>query len=285
MPISNAARLRRQPRNAAMDRRAFENGDVPEYAKSLASMARQCHEKVTRFLTTTYEDSSFQQLAQRETRHTLGIVEVALSRYKVSELAVSYNGGKDCLVLLVILLAGLHGRPEIENGEVTEIPAFYGTPPDSFPKVEEFVRKSELYYHLALNKFEVKKHDPDHSLKANFQRFLDANSNTKAIFIGTRRTDPYGEKLNFFSPTDGGWPEFMRIHSVVEWRYAEIWAFTKALDLDYCCLYDEGYTSLGGVKDTLPNPKLLIAAGDGRRYHPAHVLTADEDERLGRCNG
>ncbi|KAL2822986.1 FAD synthetase [Aspergillus granulosus] len=267
-----------------MDRKSFEEGDIPEYARSLASMARQCHEKVTKFLTTRYEDGSFQQLAQRETRHSMGIVEVALSRYKVSELAVSYNGGKDCLVLLVILLASLHGCPEVENGEVTKIPAFYGTPPDSFPEVESFVRKSELYYHLALNKFEVKKHDPNHSLKANFQRFLDDNPNTKAIFIGTRRSDPYGERLKFFSPTDGGWPEFMRIHSVVEWRYAEIWAFTKALDLDYCCLYDEGYTSLGGVKDTLPNPKLLISDGDGGRYHPAYILTADEDERLGRVS-
>ncbi|KAL3454307.1 hypothetical protein BJX65DRAFT_158 [Aspergillus insuetus] len=281
MPKSNIARLRQQPRNTAMEPRSFEDGGIPKYAESLASMAKQCHEKVEKFLLTKYEDGSFEHLAQRETRHTIGIVEVAFSRYKVSELAVSYNGGKDCLVLLIILLACLHGRREIESGEVTKIPTFYGTPPDSFAAVEDFVKKSVRYYHLAQNRYETRKNDPEHSLKANFQRFLEANPNTKAIFIGTRRTDPYGDKLKFFSPTDGGWPEFMRIHSVVEWRYPEIWAFTKAINVEYCSLYDEGYTSLGGVKDTRPNPKLQVPGSDDS-YRPACELKADADERLGR---
>ena len=48
-------------------------------------------------------------------------------------------------------------------------------------------------------------------------------------------------------------------------------------------MYDEGYTSLGGVGDTLRNPKLRYVDAEGREgYRPAYVLTEDGEERLGR---
>ncbi len=53
--------------------------------------------------------------------------------------------------------------------------------------------------------------------------------------------------------------------------------------LRYCAMYDEGYTSLGGVNDTLRNPNLKYVGDDGReRYKPAYEMTWDEGERLGR---
>jgi hypothetical protein len=51
----------------------------------------------------------------------------------------------------------------------------------------------------------------------------------------------------------------------------------------YCTMYDEGYTSLGGVNDTVRNPKLRAVGEDGReRYRPAWEMTWDQGERLGR---
>jgi FAD synthetase len=38
----------------------------------------------------------------------------------------------------------------------------------------------------------------------------------KAILVGTRRTDPHGEHLTHFDPTDSGWPAFVRIHPVIK---------------------------------------------------------------------
>lgn len=113
----------------------------------------------------------------------------------------------------------------------------------------------------------------------------------QAIFVGTRRTDPHGGHLQAFARTDHGWPDFMRVHPVLEWRLAEIWAFLRAEELrepdgrglEYCEMYDQGYTSLGGVKDTIRNPKLRFVGEDGREhYRPAYELTEDTDERLGR---
>ena len=44
----------------------------------------------------------------------------------------------------------------------------------------------------------------------------------------------------------------------------------------------KGYTSLGGVKDTHPNPHLKKEQGKGDGFRPAYELMADDEERLGR---
>lgn len=46
-------------------------------------------------------------------------------------------------------------------------------------------------------------------------------------------------------------------------------------------MYDQGYTSLGGTKDTHPNP-LLKRADDAEGFRPAYELLEDNEERLGR---
>lgn len=44
----------------------------------------------------------------------------------------------------------------------------------------------------------------------------------------------------------------------------------------------QGYTSLGGKKDTHPNPHLKKEGQNGEGFRPAYELTADDEERLGR---
>ena len=85
-----------------------------------------------------------------------------------------------------------------------------------FPEVDAFVRRTSAEYHLDLMTCPG-------PLKAAFTQYLKDHPGVKAIFVGTRRTDPHGGPLTHYDPTDRGWPSFVRIHPVIDWHYQEIW--------------------------------------------------------------
>jgi len=271
------------------------NGVTDREIPSLATVIERVHARVHAFLGESHPSDSLLASVQNQTRISLDVVAKSLSQYKLSELSLSYNGGKDCLVLLILFLAGLHPyskhahtdlktTTQTPNGPATEeaIPSIYALPPDPFPSVEEFVVSSAQAYHLSITKYTT---NPPHStIRTVFGDYLQRHPGIRAIFVGTRRTDPHGANLTHFDRTDHGWPDFMRVHPVIDWHYAEIWAFIRHLELEFCDLYRQGYTSLGGTSDTKPNPKLRRTqeAADDGEYLPAYELTQDVEERLGR---
>lgn len=201
----------------------------------------------------------------------------------IDEIAMSYNGGKDCLVMLILLLATIHHKyasDDMSNPSVNLLPkdykldSIYVNSEVAFPELSEFIVDSSREYHL--NLITIKS-----SLKEGFEHYLtNVNPKVKVIVVGIRYSDPYGSQLKYEQPTDHNWPKFVRVHPVLHWNYADVWDFLLGCDLSYCELYDKGYTSLGGVDSTLPNQFLRI---DGS-YLPAYMLleNADERERVGR---
>lgn len=158
----------------------------------------------------------------------------------------------------------------------------YIVSPNPFEAVTSFVARSAQKYHLELARYAK-------PMKEAFAAYLEDFPQVKAIFVGTRRTDPHGTHLTHFDRTDHGWPDFMRIHPVIDWHYADIWTFIREMGVEYCELYDQGYTSLGGTNDTHPNPALAVrqvddhgTVGKETRFRPAYELIDDEEERLGR---
>lgn len=182
----------------------------------------------------------------------------------MEELSLSYNGGKDCLVLLVLLLACLprhfeptpapslaptpnglmptstastttahpHSQPPPNTplaatprattpSSAAPFPAtlqsVYIVSPHPFAAVDAFVEASARNFHLDLRRYSLPMRDALAAYLADMPRL-------KAVFVGTRRTDPHGAKLTHFDPTDEGWPAFVRVHPVIDWHYAEIWA-------------------------------------------------------------
>jgi len=220
-------------------------------------------------------DTDGMRRVQEQTKVALGVIITALERYSLEEISISYNGGKDCLVLLVLFLAALanHASPLPSS-----LQSVYIISPHPFEEVDSFVDESVTTYELDLARYAM-------PMKEAFQKYLDDKKNVKAIFVGTRRTDPHGELLTHFDQTDKGWPLFMRVHPVIDWHYVDIWAFIRHLEIPYCSLYDLGYTSLGGTTDTHPNPALTAGTHDDgktKTFKPAYELVEDKAERLGR---
>lgn len=195
---------------------------------------------------------------------------------RFDELALSFNGGKDCLVLLILFLAGLDSKlqrsPDYFDGEHSRLQCIYVQSKNAFPAVDDFVEVCNRRYSLQTTTLAL-------GMKDALSEYLARNKNVRAIFVGIRRTDPFGADLAPFQRTDHGWPDFMRVHPVLDWHLVHIWDFLRALEIPYCELYDQGYTSLGGMDNTLRNPELQT---DGGGYSPAYKLQDDAKERLGR---
>ncbi|KAB2579551.1 Phosphoadenosine phosphosulfate reductase [Lasiodiplodia theobromae] len=259
---------------------------VPVPPLSFPDLCARLDDRISAFLRDDDVKDARLRAVQEQTRSALGVIEDALQRYSsLDELALSYNGGKDCLVLLVLYLCALHRRSVSTATPLPEtIQTVYIQSAHPFPEVEQFVAESCHAYSLTLATYSG-------SMKVAFESYLRDYPSVKAIFVGTRRTDPHGEHLKHFDPTDHGWPSFMRIHPVIDWHYVEIWTFIRHLDIPYCPLYDQGYTSLGGTTDTHPNPALRIPSPDSdsgskdQKFRPAYELVEDYEERLGRDRG
>lgn len=97
-----------------------------------------------------------------------------------------------------------------------KIPAIYIKNPYPFPEIECFVKQCCENYALDL----VYKISP---MKIALKEYLDDHSEIKAILIGARRSDPGCSVLNYFDPTDSGWPPCIRIHPIIDWGYSNIW--------------------------------------------------------------
>lgn len=85
--------------------------------------------------------------------------------------------------------------------------------------------------------------------------------------------------METFTPSSPGWAEFTRINPALEWKYGDVWRFLRASSLPYCCLYDQGYTSLGERGDTAKNEALRLPNGE---YRPAYDLAEEHLERSPR---
>ncbi|KAL8840663.1 MAG: hypothetical protein Q9176_003776 [Flavoplaca citrina] len=262
----------------------LQNGD----SDSLRSLCARLHSQITAFLQEDVQAETLRAV-QAQTKKSLAIIQRASDQYPLASLSLSYNGGKDCLVLLILYLSLLPTHPSLPSA----LPAIYIPPSHPFDSVTAFTLSSAKKYHLRLDIHSADDCNPQMAgkgkgggaMKEAFAQYLGRNPGVEAIFVGTRRTDPHGGMLSGegFDMTDGGWPRFMRVHPVIEWHYVEVWAFLRHLNIPYCELYDQGYTSLGGTNDTHPNPALKVEGLNGEvRYRPAYELQEDREERLGR---
>ena len=171
-------------------------------------------------------------------------------------IAISFNGGKESLVVLhqYMSICKVIFTVEDEN---------------DFPEIKEYVKHITRVYNIKLLRFK--------NMSESIIR-LKEKFNINTIILGCRRTDPNCQNLDIVSPTDKNWPFILRFNPLIDWTYGDVWKYIVENNLPICSLYENGYTSIGNKNNTFPNYNLYQ---NGKFIHAKYLLNW-ESEREGR---
>lgn len=239
-----------------------------------------CHSIVSQFMSAdpavlaARDPVLFTESNVRETQERIkeSVQLIISSREKFNTQVLSFNGGKDCLVLLLLLGYACYEHPDYIPGN--KINCIYFPTPHPFPQVTEFLGYTKDLYDLDIWT------SPTNDMKNGLEEYLSKHPGVDAILLGTRLSDlPPGGELKECETTDGDWPRIMRVQPLVQWGLRNVWTLLRSQDIKLCELYELGYTSIGDFDLTIRNPILKINQTD---YFPAWRLLDDEHERLGR---
>eukprot|EP00485_Elphidium_margaritaceum_P003250 CAMPEP_0202690168 /NCGR_PEP_ID=MMETSP1385-20130828/5249_1 /ASSEMBLY_ACC=CAM_ASM_000861 /TAXON_ID=933848 /ORGANISM="Elphidium margaritaceum" /LENGTH=317 /DNA_ID=CAMNT_0049345403 /DNA_START=58 /DNA_END=1008 /DNA_ORIENTATION=- len=198
-------------------------------------------------------------------------IQRTIDQYKLPHLAFSFNGGKDCVVLLYLIRIAL----QLLNERDEHLPIIWFQRNKEFKELEEFLR-------FCVKRFKFPLFETSNDYKNGLEHYLkNGNPQCRAVFLGQRRNDPWCGDLQLSTHCTSGWPDIMRINPILEWSHNDVWNFLLRYNLHYCCLYEHGYTSLGATDATIPNP--LLYDRHLVKFNAAHKLTHYQNaERFGR---
>lgn len=124
------------------------------------------------------------QHIERQLQIAYDFFDEARKEYSDNELIFCFNGGKDCTVLLDLLMRYY----QVYKIDSDAIPMLYIESDDSFEEIDEFVVE-------CVNKYNVKLIKYKDSLKAALTHMTQDMPDIKAVFVGSRSTDPYCQHL------------------------------------------------------------------------------------------
>lgn len=123
------------------------------------------------------------------------ILRTAFKRYRCDEMFISFNGGKDCTVLLHLVEQVIREiRKESGAAEPIEVLCVYLQPQHAFEEIEAFVDECQITYSIRLQKTPSAGKSKQESLFA----VCEQTPELKACLMGCRRTDPWCDKLHAF---------------------------------------------------------------------------------------
>lgn len=204
---------------------------------------------------------------------------LSLECINYSQVIGSYNGGKDAVVIMHLMRAAHaahHRNFASKNSSPPRPKVIYFESKNEFPEVLTLLHQTVDEFDLQMIAF-----DDTHSFSDGLNVIVKKNSGPMAFVLGTRKDDPNSGSQGLFAPSSDWMPPFMRVNPALHWSYGQVWHFLRLFELPYCSLYDEGYTSLGTIKDTTPCPALARPNGG---FWPAYMLREFDQERAGRLS-
>jgi len=208
--------------------------------------------------------------------HSFDVLDQCLTKYTPDQIAVAFNGGKDCTVVLHQYSLALNKKYAHLNKKPLLRALFIHNKPQ-YDTVLQIVDECVKHYGIDLINIHGRIKDALEQLKSSHPDIL-------CIIMGTRLTDPNSLHLNDFSPTDPTWPEYMRCNPILNYSYNDVWTFLRKFNVPYCSMYDQGFTSLGDKERTNRNVRLQYQNNETglMEYKPAYLLDDEISERDGR---
>ncbi|CAR22157.1 FMN adenylyltransferase [Lachancea thermotolerans CBS 6340] len=240
---------------------------------NLGEVSAHCYNITTSYLSANNDSAIIEstKVAIRITRnHFLQEIFPRWNPFS-DQISFSYNGGKDCQALLILYLSCLwefflssiqvsQYPPEYHLFPLKSLPTVYINQAETFRTLEESIETTRSRYFLSV--YESPRNQT--SMPEAFKNYLEHNTHTQAIVIGIRYTDPFGADLKCVQKTDSDWPEFMRIQPLLHWSLSNVWSLLLYSNEEICGLYEKGFTSVGSVNSTIPNPYLKRSPGADR---------------------
>jgi len=265
-----------------------------------APWSHQCYQDAWTWhetLTQDCQDLSLQQPLQQ----ALDVLGNAHRLYGSRHVLGSFNGGKDACVILELMRAAHAHAHRHNDGTTTPVRprVVYWDKEGEFPEVLQFVQDNVERYDLDMICFAqgisfadglrlLVEHTDDSTTSVGSA----ATTTPLAFCLGTRSSDPNAHGQGIWEPSSASFmPPFMRVNPILQWDYGLVWQLLRSYPIPLCDLYEQGYTSLGTVHDTLRNPALRVMDpplynDDGEvvteRYRAAWMLTDYSQERAGR---
>ncbi|CEF63131.1 FAD synthase [Strongyloides ratti] len=225
------------------------------------------------FISTLSDEKCDEELKKKISKSFQDIFYI-LSMYSLSQIFISFNGGKDCTLALHLFSLCLKSKyPTLRDS----IQAFIHKTSEEFTEIEPFINKVCPLYNISKHVYSLSMKESLSKLKKDFPTVFP-------IIMGTRYMDPAGKYMKSnICETDNDWPKLLRVCPIFDWNYHEVWRVIKTLNIPYCSLYDEGYTSLGEKRSTIKNEELVRKEnGNIIGYYPAYKLKNCELERVNR---
>lgn len=213
---------------------------------------------------------------------------------KESNVFLSFNGGKDAVVILHLFRCAYAKYLKDMNIKRKKPQLIYFKDEmNEFPEVYQFLNESAFMFdfHISIIKGTWKNGITNfiENVQKKYQITiidqLKTNSidptifySTLAFINGTRFNDTNTEKLQILNVSSRGLPPYLYVNPVFYWTYGAIWTFILYFKFNYCILYDHGYSSIGSIKDTVKNE--FLKCNDC--YLPAYFLKNWNYERYNR---
>lgn len=133
---------------------------------------------------------------------SLEVIEKTFSTWNYDEIALSYNGGKDSVVLIELVNQVLTHYVNDDDDKMSDgdcplkkLRAIFFSSKKNFKEVDKFMWETSEIYNLNV-------HVVDKSFKEGLKSLIDPDPSLnmtplKAMFMGTRYIDPGGSMIHF----------------------------------------------------------------------------------------